>query len=92
MFPRQPRPTPLPLAGEGEVHQEQVECDDDGRDEETRRAQGTIVRVIAHDLGRGGQAHERDDREGDTEGQGNLRDDECPRGFCARAQDDERGD
>ena len=60
--------TCLPLAGEGEVHEEQVQRDDDGRDEETRRAQGTIVRVIAHDLGRGGQAHERDDREGDTEG------------------------
>ena len=27
--------SPLPLAGEGEVHEEQVEGDDDGCDEET---------------------------------------------------------
>ena len=65
--PTWPRPRPLALAGECEVHEEQVERDDDGRNEETGDAQGTIVRVAAHDLGRGGQAHERDDREGDAE-------------------------
>ena len=42
---------PLPLAGEGEVHEEQVERDDDGRDEETGDAQGASVCVIAHDIG-----------------------------------------
>ena len=65
--PTWPRPRPLALAGEGEVHEEQVKRDDDGCDEEAGDAQGTIVRVAAHDLGRGGQAHERDDREGDAE-------------------------
>ena len=65
--PTWPRPRPLPLAGEGEVHEEQVKRDDDGRNEETGDTQGTIVRVAAHDLGRGGEAHERDDREGDAE-------------------------
>lgn len=30
-------PTCLPLAGEGQVHEEQVQRDDDGRDEETCR-------------------------------------------------------
>ena len=63
----QPRPRPLALAGEGEVHEEQVKRDDDGRDEEAGDAQGTIVRVVAHDVAVGGQAHERDDREGDAE-------------------------
>ena len=32
--------TCLPLAREGEVHEEQVERDDDGRDEETCDTQG----------------------------------------------------
>ena len=63
----QPRPRPLSLAGEGEIHEEQVERNDDGCDKEAGDTQGTIVRVAAHDLGRGGQAHERDDREGDAE-------------------------
>ena len=65
--PTWPRPRPLALAGEGEVHEEQVQRDDDGRDEETGDAQGTIVGVVAHDIAVGGQAHERDDREGDAE-------------------------
>ena len=65
--PTWPRPRPLALAGECEVHEEQVERDDDGRDEETGDAQGTIVGVVAHDIAVGGQAHERDDREGDAE-------------------------
>ena len=59
--------SPLPLAGEGEVHEEQVEGDDDGRDEETCDTQGAIVDVVAHDLTVCGQAHEWDDREGDAE-------------------------
>lgn len=59
--------SPLPLAGEGEVHQEQVEGDDDGCDEETCDTQGAIVDVVAHDLTVCGQAHEWDDREGDAE-------------------------
>ena len=63
----EPRPRPLALAGEGEVHEEQVQRDDDGRDEEAGDAQGAIVRVAAHDVALGGQAHERDDREGDAE-------------------------
>lgn len=66
-------PACLPLAREGEVHEEQVQRHDDGRDEEAGDTQGTIVRVAAHDLGRSGEAHERDDREGNAEGQGNLR-------------------
>ena len=53
--PRNPSPclvlTCLSLAGEGEVYEEQVQCDDDGRDEEAGDTQGTIVRVAAHDLG-----------------------------------------
>lgn len=47
----EPRPTLLALAGEGEVHEEQVQRDDDGRDEETGDAQGAIVGVVAHDVG-----------------------------------------
>lgn len=66
------RPRPLPLASEGEIHEEQVEGDDDGRDEETCDAQGAIVDVVAHDLTVCGQAHEWDDREGDAEREGDL--------------------
>ena len=43
--------TCLPLAREGEVHEEQVQRHDDGRDEEAGDAQGARVCVIAHDIG-----------------------------------------
>ncbi len=43
--------TCLPLAREGEVHEEQVQRHDDGRDEEAGDAQGACVCVIAHDIG-----------------------------------------
>ncbi len=62
------------------------------RGDETAHPQDGRVCVLAHDLALCGQRHEGNDRERNAEGEGHLRDDEGPRGFGARPEDDERRD